>query len=226
MSRYIVAAVTDYFKERIKDKNFYFINKKKNLNLKNIKKINPKIIFFPHWNWKIKNSILKRYLCIGFHSTPLPYGRGGSPVQNMIVRGRKISTVCAIKLESKLDSGPIYLKKNFKLDGRAEIIFGKIYKIILSMIVTLIKKVPKPKKQLGKIYYFNRRKPEESNIGNLKSLNKVYDYIRMLDTDVKNFPLAFVSTSNLFIQFKYAKKEKNVVVAKALITINKLNNFH
>ena len=94
------------------------------------------------------------------------------------------------------------------------------------MIATLIKKVPKPKKQLGKIYYFNRRKPEESNIGNLKSLNKVYDYIRMLDTDVKNFPLAFVSTSNLFIQFKYAKKEKNVVVAKALITINKLNNFH
>jgi hypothetical protein len=41
----------------------------------------------------------------------------------------------------------------------------------------------------------------------------------MLDTDVKNFPLASVSTSNLFIQFKYAKKEKNVVVAKAIIKI-------
>ena len=82
------------------------------------------------------------------------------------------------------------------------------------MIVTLIKKVPKPKKQQGKIYYFNRRKPEESNIGNLKSLNKVYDYIRMLDTAVKNFPLAFVSTSNLFIQFKYAKKEKTLLLLR------------
>jgi hypothetical protein len=48
----------------------------------------------------------------------------------------------------------------------------------------------------------------------------------MLDTDVKNFPLAFVSTPNLLIQFKYAKKVKNVVVAKALITTKKLNNFH
>jgi methionyl-tRNA formyltransferase len=85
------------------------------------------------------------------------------------------------------------------------------------MIAVLIKKVPKSKKQLGKIYYFNRRKPEESNIGNLKSLNKIYDYIRMLDTNVKNFPLAFVSTRNLIIQFKYAKKIKNFVVAKALI---------
>jgi methionyl-tRNA formyltransferase len=217
MNRYIIVAVTDYFKKKIKKKNFYFINQKKKLNLKNIERINPKIIFFPHWNWKIKNSILNRYLCIGFHATPLPYGRGGSPIQNMIVRGRKVSTVCAIKLESKLDSGPIYLKKNFKLNGRAEIIFEKIYKIIFSMIVILIKKLPKPKKQLGKIYYFNRRKPEESNIGNLKSLNKVYDHIRMLDTNFKGFPLAFVSTSNLIIKFKYAKKDKNFVVAQAII---------
>ena len=219
MNRYIIAGVTDYFKERIKENNFYFINKKKNLNLKNIKRINPKIIFFPHWNWKIEDSILNRYLCIGFHSTPLPYGRGGSPVQNMIVRGHKVSTVCAIKLENKIDSGPIYLKKNFKLDGRAEIIFEKIYKIIFYMIAVLIKKIPKPKKQLGKIYYFNRRKPEESDISNLKSLNKVYDYIRMLDTNIKDFPLAYVATSNLMIQFKNAKKNKNVVIAKAIIRI-------
>lgn len=219
MSRYIIAAVTDYFKNRIKKKNFYFINKKKKLNLKNIKKINPKIIFFPHWNWKINNSILNRYLCIGFHSTPLPYGRGGSPVQNMIVRGHKRSTVCAIKLENKLDSGPIYIKKKIKLDGRAEIIFKKIYAIIFYMIFALIKKLPKPKKQQGKIYYFSRRKPEESNIGNLKSLNKIYDYIRMLDTNVKNFPLAFVSTPNLIIHFKYAKKDKNFIHAKAIIRI-------
>jgi methionyl-tRNA formyltransferase len=219
MNRYIIASVTDYFKDKIKKKNFYFINKKKKLNLKNIKKINPRIIFFPHWNWKIKDSILNRYLCIGFHSTPLPYGRGGSPIQNMIVRGYKFSTVCAIKLENKLDSGPIYLKKNFKLSGRAEIIFKKIYKIVFSMIIILIKKVPKPKMQLGKSYYFNRRKPGESNIGTLNSLSKVYDYIRMLDANVKNFPLAFVSTSNLNIQFKYAKKEKKFVIAKAIIRI-------
>ena len=41
------------------------------------------------------------------------------------------------------------------------------------MIFILIKKIPKPKKQEGKSYYFKRRKPEQSNIANLKSLNKI-----------------------------------------------------
>ena len=221
MNKYIVVAVTDYFKKKIKKKNFYFINKKKNLNLKIIKAINPKIIFFPHWNWKINDNILNHCLCVGFHSTPLPYGRGGSPVQNMIVRGHKISTVCAIKLEKKLDGGPIFFKKNFRLDGTAEIIFDKIYKIILTMIFILIKKTPNAKKQIGKPYYFKRRRAEESNIGDLKSLNKVFDYIRMLDTNIKNFPLAFISTPNLTIQFKHAKKHKDHITANAIITIKK-----
>jgi methionyl-tRNA formyltransferase len=219
MNRYIVASVADYFKKKIKKKNFYFIDKKNSLNLKNIKKINPKIIFFPHWNWKIDNQIFSRYLCIGFHSTPLPYGRGGSPIQNMIVRGHKNSIVCAIKIENKLDSGPIYLKKKFKLQGTAKDIFDRIYEITLSMIFILIKKLPEPKKQMGKPTYFNRRKPEESNISELKSLNKIYDYIRMLDTNMKNFPLAFISTTQVVIQFKNAKKEKKFIIAKAIIRL-------
>jgi methionyl-tRNA formyltransferase len=219
MSTYIVAAVTDYFKKKIKTKNFYFINTKKKLNFKYVSAIKPKIIFFPHWNWKINNKILNHYLCIGFHSTPLPYGRGGSPVQNMIVRGYKSSTVCAIKLESKLDSGPIYLKKKFKLNDRAEIIFKKIYKIIFIMIFALVKKIPNPKNQLGKSSNFKRRKPYESDIGNLQSLNEIYDYIRMLDTGIKNYPLAFVSTPNFTIQFHHAKKHKKFITAQAIIKI-------
>ena len=46
MSRYIIAAVTDYFKERIKKKNFYFINKKKKIKFKEYKKNKPKNNFF------------------------------------------------------------------------------------------------------------------------------------------------------------------------------------
>lgn len=87
------------------------------------------------------------------------------------------------------------------------------------MIFTLLKKITNPKRQLGKPSYFNRSKPVEGNIGNLKSLNQIYDYIRMLDTGVKNYPLAFVSTPNLIIQFRHAKKTKNFVTAQAIIKI-------
>ena len=62
---------------------------KKNLNLKNLKKFNPKFIFFPNLNIQINKNIVDSYNCICFHETDLPYGRGGSPIQNMIIQDKK-----------------------------------------------------------------------------------------------------------------------------------------
>ena len=44
--------------------------------------------------------------------TDLPFGKGGSPLQNLIMRGYKHSKLSSIKCAEKIDSGPIYLKKN------------------------------------------------------------------------------------------------------------------
>ncbi len=63
---------------------------------------------------KIKNvsNIIKNYNCICFHTAPLPYGRGGSPIQNLIKRNYKKTPICALKMSNKIDAGPIFLKKN------------------------------------------------------------------------------------------------------------------
>ena len=45
--------------------------------------------------------------------TDLPFGRGGSPLQNLIVRGYKSTKLTAIKVQSGIDTGDIYLKKPF-----------------------------------------------------------------------------------------------------------------
>ena len=58
-------------------KKYYFIRKKSDLNMKNLKKINPKYIFFPHWSHKVPQIILDNFECVCFHTAPLPYGRGG-----------------------------------------------------------------------------------------------------------------------------------------------------
>ena len=71
-------------KKFLKKKNIFLITKKNNLNIKVIKKINPKIIFFPHWSYRVNKNIFKKYKCICFHTAPLPFGRGGSPIQNLI----------------------------------------------------------------------------------------------------------------------------------------------
>lgn len=211
MNKYCIISVSSYFKKKIKKKNFFFFNKKESINIKKIKKINPKIIFVPHWNWKIPKEIFENYLTIGFHATPLPYGRGGSPVQNMIIRGFGKTKICAIKLTNKIDAGPIYLKKSMTLSGNGDEIFLRIYRKTLEMIKFIIKKIPKEKKQLGKITYFTRRRPEESKLDfNQKNILKVYNFIRMLDINIiKNFPKSFVEIGEYKIKFYNPRVLKN-----------------
>ena len=79
---------------KIKKKNIKLISNKKKFNFKNIKKINPELIFFPHWSYKVSEKILNNYKCVCFHETDLPYGRGGTPIQNLIIRRKKKKNNC------------------------------------------------------------------------------------------------------------------------------------
>ena len=224
MNKYCIVSVTDYFKNNIKKKNFFHITNKKDLNLKKLNIINPRIIFVPHWNWKIPKEIFEKYLTIGFHATPLPFGRGGSPVQNMIIRGFNKTKICAIRLTNEIDAGPIYLKKGVILSGNGDEIFLRIYQKTLTMIKFITKKIPKEKKQFGKATYFTRRLPEESKIDfNQSSILKIYNFIRMLDINIiKNFPKSFLKIGNYRIKFfnpkffknKYKKIICNVEISK------------
>ena len=92
MTNYVVASSKSWFKEHSKSSEYknlsiYEISTKKDLNLSKLEDINPRYIFFPHWNWKIEPEIYLRYECVVFHTAPLPYGRGGSPIQNLIING-------------------------------------------------------------------------------------------------------------------------------------------
>ena len=70
--------------------------------------------------------------------TDLPYGRGGSPLQNLIVRGHSETKISALKVEKKLDTGDIYLKKNLSLEGSAQ----KIFQRANTSIIDMIKEIP------------------------------------------------------------------------------------
>ncbi|MDZ7775688.1 MAG: hypothetical protein U5L09_08890 [Bacteroidales bacterium] len=77
--------------------SFKIINKKEELSLELLKKITPEYVFFPHWSYIIPESIFNNYECIVFHMTDLPFGRGGSPLQNLISRGYKETKISALK---------------------------------------------------------------------------------------------------------------------------------
>jgi len=202
-------------KKLIKKKNIYKITDKKKLNLKNISKINPTKIFFPHWSYRVPDKILKKFECICFHTAPLPYGRGGSPIQNLIIRKFKKAPLCAIKMTNKIDSGPIYSKKNISLNGSLNEIFERISNAILFMITKIIKNKIIPKHQPGKPLYFKRISEKESIINQFEKLDSVYDKIRMLDSD--EYPNAYYKFGNTIIKLQGAKTKKNYILCNAKI---------
>ena len=97
--------------------------------------------------------------------TDLPFGRGGSPLQNLIERGIEKTKITALKAVKELDGGPIYLKRSLKLSGPAHNIFRKASSIIFrDMIPHIIKTKPDPYPQRGSATLFKRRNPDQSDI--------------------------------------------------------------
>jgi methionyl-tRNA formyltransferase len=173
------------------------------LTFKFLSDLNPKFVFFPHWSSLISKNIYQNFKCVIFHMTDLPFGRGGSPLQNLIERGFKETKMCAIECVEELDAGPIYLKRTLSLEGSAQEIFCRAATVIEKMIVEIVENEPQPTQQVGEVVIFKRRNPSQSNISRLRSVDEIYDAIRMLDAD--GYPHAFIEYDNLRIEFRNAK---------------------
>jgi methionyl-tRNA formyltransferase len=196
--------------------SWYLINSKLDFTADKLKEIKPEKIFIPHWSYIIPEEIFLNYECIVFHMTDLPYGRGGSPLQNLIISGHKKTKISALKVDKGIDTGDIYLKKSLDLFGTAEEIFLRSVPVIFDMIKEIITENKIPQKQVGEIVEFKRRKPQDGNIQNLEQLNEVYDYIRMLDSE--GYPNAFVELGGFRFEFsRVIKKNKNQLIADVRI---------
>ena len=198
-------------------KNVRIIKDKELLTQEYVRKFDPAYIFFPHWSWRIPEEIHRHYKCVVFHMTDLPFGRGGSPLQNLIVKGITSTKISALRVVEAMDAGPVYLKKPLKLNGTAKEIYQRASTIIFEeMIPTILNKNIFPKPQQGRTVIFKRRKPEEGDLNGAHSLKSAFDYIRMLDAP--GYPPAFIQAGHLRICFSGAVLKKDSVTAQAQIT--------
>lgn len=186
-----------------KDYNWVQITDKDLFTIEVLDKLAPEKIFIPHWSYIIPATVYQRYECIVFHMTDLPYGRGGSPLQNLITRGKKNTKISALRVVQELDAGDIYLKRDLSLEGTASDIFLRSVPIIEEMINSIIEDNLQPTPQNGDPVVFKRRKSAESDIANLSTISEIYDYIRMLDCE--GYPPAFIETKHFTIEFRNAE---------------------
>ena len=177
----------------------------------------PRYIFFLHWRWIVPKFTIEKYECVCFHMTDVPFGRGGSPLQNLIVRGYQDTVLTALQMEEGLDSGPVYLKYPLSLDGSAEEIYKRAANLSWDMIAQIITTQPIPQEQVGPITEFKRRVPKESEIPSALTIEQVYDYIRMLDAD--GYPKAFLEKDDYRLVFENAELDKDKLVATVSIKI-------
>ncbi len=218
MDKFVIATwgewnVQNFEKYFSDDERYILIQEKHELTQELLESAKPKYVFFPHWSHIIPKSIYNNYECVVFHMTDLPYGRGGSPLQNLIVKGHKETKISAIKVVKDLDAGSIYTKYPLSLEGTAQEIYTRASAIIFERLIPMIvNENPKPVEQIGEVVSFKRRKPEDGNLEKCENINQIYDYIRMLDAE--GYPNAFLNFNDYILTFKKAHLENGELRAE------------
>lgn len=101
------------------------------------------------------------YGCINVHTSLLPRWRGASPIEHAILNGDKTTGVSIMQIESKLDAGPIYLRRSYSLDGTETTaslsntlaqVGGKALLTVLHDFSKADKPTPRPQAKTGVTY--------------------------------------------------------------------------
>ena len=216
---YVICAYRPFalnlYKKLSKKYDIHLIKTPKALSYTKMKKINPKFIFFPDWSWIVPEKIVENFKCVCFHESDLPKFRGGSPIQNQIIRKIKMTKTSAFLMNDVIDGGDILLKKNLSLEGSIDEIFKRMEENDYDMITKIISGKFKKSKQKGKPSVYKRRLPSQSEIKNLNSSKEsLYDFIRMLGDP---YPNAYIKIGKRKIIFKSASYKKNILSFTGLI---------
>lgn len=168
---------------------WHVLTAKADLSPEALDALKPRYVFFPHWSWIVPAAVTEAHECVCFHMTDVPYGRGGSPLQNLIDRGHRDTVLTALKMDEGTDTGPVYFRSPLSLEGSAEAIYERAAELSFDLLERIIAEEPQPTPQSGEPVLFARRRPEQSRLPTGPDSARLYDHIRMLDAP--GYPHAF-----------------------------------
>jgi methionyl-tRNA formyltransferase/ADP-ribose pyrophosphatase YjhB (NUDIX family) len=144
------------------------------------------------WPRLLKSEVLEELaafdaVAIGFHPSPLPIGRGMSPIAHTIIDQLSSSAVTAFILEATIDSGPIVARMSFSIEkhDHAEQIYAKaiishvncVSLVIRSLMDGALQQQP----QLGEVKAWERirnsdRVLDTSNVSEIGKLVRAHNF--------------------------------------------------
>ena len=135
-------------------------NLKKNLKeLDYFKNLNPDIAVVVAYGQLIPKEFLEipKHGFINIHASLLPKWRGAAPIQRSIMNRDKLTGISIMKLKESLDTGPILLKKEIKLNNKlnSEELANKLSKIGSEVILDCLDLI-----ESGKAKFINQNHNE------------------------------------------------------------------
>jgi len=153
-------------------------------------KVKPLTLFFPHWNWRVPDSVVREYKCVGFH-LGLPHYRGGSPIQNLIRRGFVGANLVAYRMTEDVDAGPMYTADYIPLGGSLRDIFRHMASAAGRRTAELALRPDTPAVPYSRGYEtFKRLTDADGRIPAHADFERFWDYVRSLDHP--HYPAAWV----------------------------------
>ena len=176
---------------RFSDYEFLIQGSKDEFRESKIHSFDPSIILFYGWSDIIDSSLISRYTCLMLHPSPLPKYRGGSPIQNQIIRGETESAVTIFVMDDGIDTGPIARQEYLSLDGSLKDIFDRIESIGYDLTKDILQNGLNAKEQDHSVATnFPRLTPamSELTLDELKTRSSLYlsNKIRMLQDPYPN----------------------------------------
>ena len=184
-------------------------------DIEKISDIKPDLIIIFHWSYIIPKKIYTKFKCITIHTGNLPDDRGGSPIQNQILRGKKFSKVNLIEVSDPVDSGGIYCSKEISLQGSLDDIWNVITESAIILLNNFLNKKMDPIPQQGKPQSFKRKTENKIQLNNIES---IYDQIRMLDGE--GYPKSFIEVEGFRFEFRNSRLNNNEI--ESLVRIKKI----
>ena len=152
-------------KNKINFKNPMNLNSDEELKI--FKELSPDIVVVVAYGQIIPKNFLNiaKFGFINIHASLLPKWRGAAPIQRAIMNGDKKIGVSIMKIEEKLDSGPVLASKEIELDQNAT--HGEIEKKLSIMGANLIVE--------------NLKRVEEGNLKFIEQVHSESTYAKKID---------------------------------------------
>ena len=136
------------------------------------------------------------------HESPLPKGRGWSPMTWRVLEGVKEMNLTLFEAADDVDSGDIYLQSRVALTGieliedLRRIQASESVQLIEHFLSSFPKILSRGQAQVGDPTYYPRRRPIDSRCSSASTIDEIFELLRVSDPD--KYPVTFEKNGQVF----------------------------